>query len=663
MPNFLAGSASPYLLQHQHNPVEWHPWGDAALDRAAVEDKPLLISIGYSSCHWCHVMERETFTDEAIAAVMNAHFVCIKVDREERPDVDHVFMTAVQLMNGNGGWPLNVFALPDGRPFYGGTYFRPGPWLSLLENIAAVYRDNRRLVLQQAEQLAEGIQRNELFAVAPGPEASGETLADSMAQALRRQWDPVHGGTRGAPKFPLPVVWSFLLKHAWLRQDASGLAHLGLTLRSMARGGLFDHVGGGFARYSVDEAWHVPHFEKMLYDNAQLVSLYSVAAALTGEAALLIPALRSLEFLQRELRQAGGAYSGSLDADSEGEEGRYYVWTREELKEVLGQDFETFSTAYGIGQHSLWEGGRHVLRSLSDPDQGMLLLLERLRVARSLRPAPACDDKVICSWNALMLSALCHAGRASGRDGLLEEARGLARFLVDRMRLPGGRLSHVWKEGKAYQEAFLEDYALLAAALVDLHQATLEEPWLLQALHLAEEALGRFGGPGSDLLWFAPADSRALLSRTLETHDTVMPSSNAVMAGVLLKLGLLLERHDLSDRAARMTAAMHPAMKQWPTGHLGWGLVLLDLSVPLGTLFITGPQAAAWGEKVKALNPPFLMVAIDSGGSMIPHLQSRRVPGNTQAFLCTAYSCSPPLHHPEEVIRRITASPKDQDQA
>ena len=652
-PNALAGSNSPYLLQHQYNPVEWNPWGEEALQRAVAENKPLLISIGYAACHWCHVMERESFEDEGIAALMNEGFVCIKVDREEHPDVDHLYMEAVQMIHGQGGWPLNVFALPDGRPFYGGTYFRPDQWRSLLGQIRQLYHQDYARVSAQAEEITQGIRNPHLLTIKDDATNLKAAQLQTIFQKHATTFDARYGGDRGAPKFPLPSGLSFLLDYAFLTDDKGAKDHLHLSLHAMAKGGIYDQVGGGFSRYSVDEEWHIPHFEKMLYDNAQLISVYARASHFFGELRFREIALESIRFLETELQQGNGLFSCALDADSEGEEGRYYVWSSDELQALLGEDYPLFRDYFGIDDYSLWEGGKNVLRirpeveAKASEDAGVekriRASLQKLADARQKRLRPLEDDKVLCSWNAMTIKAYTDAARAFERDDLMEKARQGMEALLACFEDGEGGLFHAWKGGKAYIPGYLEDYALVIEALISLHQGSGEEHWLLKAGNLTEKALALFYDKETALFWFSRRDDPKLVARKMETMDNVIPSSNAVMIGNLLRIGRLTENDTLIRYAEKALQKMGPMIEKYPSAHLAWAAVLAAWNAPLLTAFVCGPEAASLASGLRRSFDPFLLIAFNQGESQLPHLKQRYDAARTLTWVCTQTECLAPI--------------------
>ncbi|HLP41541.1 MAG TPA: thioredoxin domain-containing protein, partial [Fibrobacteria bacterium] len=605
--NRLIHETSPYLLQHAHNPVDWHAWGDEALAKAAREDKLLLVSIGYSACHWCHVMERESFEDESIAAVMNENFICVKVDREERPDVDQVYMNAVQLISGHGGWPLNCFALPDGRPVYGGTYFRPAQWKEVLKGLAGLWRDDRPKVLKYAEQLTEGVRSSERIEPAGGagtPEPFALEEAAAMVEAWTPLLDRVEGGMNRAPKFPLPSNWRFLLRYAHAAQDEDLMAQARLTLDKMANWGIYDHLGGGFARYSTDSLWKVPHFEKMLYDNAQLLELYAEAYQLTGEPLYRKVVEETATFVERELTSPEGVFYSALDADSEGEEGKYYVWTKEELKAALGDRYTLIRDAYSVDSEGYWEEGNYILmRRKDDAALAAAAGLEpaewasRLDVARrdllalrEKRVKPSLDDKSLTAWSAMMAKGLLTAHAALGEERHLAAARTYLEFLKGRGRREDGGLWRTYKSGRFAIAAFLEDYAFAADAFQAMYQATFEEEWLRIARELAEYAVAHFRDPKTGLFFFTSDLDKPLVARKMEIMDNVIPSSNAVLARTFRQLASLTGEMSYRDMAEGMLSQVRRRMPSYGSGFSHWGQLLLDLALPFHEVVITGPE-------------------------------------------------------------------------
>ncbi|QKG53507.1 thioredoxin domain-containing protein [Hymenobacter sp. BRD67] len=668
--NRLAHETSPYLLQHAHNPVDWYPWGPAALARAQTEQKPIVVSIGYAACHWCHVMERESFENEQVAQVMNAHFVCIKVDREERPDVDQVYMEAVQAMGIQGGWPLNVILTPEAKPFYGGTYFPPGSWVKLLENIAQAYAGEHRAELDNsAERFAQVLQISELEKYTAG-DAPGPTVSVAEFQLLvynlGLRFDGERGGTNRAPKFPMPGIWRFLLRAHHLSGSPNILAQLNLTLREMAWGGIYDQVGGGFARYSVDAEWLVPHFEKMLYDNGQLLSLYSEAFQVTRDPLYREVVFQTVNWVRRELTNPEGGFYSSLDADSEGEEGKFYVWTREELQLLLG-DEEPMAAAYyhctGVGN---WEHGRNILhRRQRDEEFAQAHNLEphllaklihgwqkTLLAARAKRVRPGLDDKVLTGWNALMLSGLVAAYRAFGEAEFLTLALHNANFLQQNLR-EGPRLYRTWKNGRATINGFLEDYALVIEAYVSLYEATFTESWLREAETLTRYVLDNFFDAAEQLFYYTDASAEPLIARKKELFDNVIPGSNSVMAHNLLRLGRHLENTEYQTLAAAMLSQVQALAAKEPQHLANWASLYAALLRPGAEVAITGPQAEARRTELSRHFLPHDILAGSLTTSELPLLAGRSVADKTIIYVCRDRTCQLPVYSVAEALAKL----------
>jgi uncharacterized protein YyaL (SSP411 family) len=665
--NRLANESSPYLLQHAHNPVDWFPWGEEALRKARTEDRLMLVSIGYSSCHWCHVMERECFEDPDTAAVMNAHFVCIKVDREERPDIDQVYMNAVQLMGGQGGWPLNCFTLPDGRPLYGGTYFPKEQWLSVLQQLADTWANEPAKATAYAERVHARLRQTELIHVEEPARPFSRADAEALTDAFARHFDEHWGGADRVPKFPMPNNLAYLLRHALTTGNKQVAQHVRTTLDRMAQGGIFDQAGGGFARYSTDQRWKVPHFEKMLYDNAQLISLYSLASRAFRDEAYRDVAERTIAWAQREMLAADGSWHSALDADSEGEEGRFYTWTREEIDTALGADAEFAAHYYQVDGEGLWEHGRSILfrdtddrtyaeRNGLDPEE---LRRRRDRVNAALlrereeRVRPACDDKAVTSWNALMVSALCDAHEATGNMAHLELARRTMRLLLTACRRPDGGLWHILKNGKAHVNGYLEDLSFTAEALIALYQVTFDESWLTEARQLAEYAIENFLDEGTGLFRFTSKLDTPLIARTMELHDNVVPASNSSMAKALFTLGQFFEDERLLRLSQGQLVHVAQGMTHHPGGHSNWGLLLLDLVHPNPQIAITGPQALAFRQ---AFFPHYTPGARFIGGTRtgtLPLLEGKWKPTGTWIHVCEGRTCRRPVQTVEEALTEI----------
>jgi uncharacterized protein YyaL (SSP411 family) len=678
MPNRLADETSPYLLQHRDNPVDWYAWGPEALRRAREEDRPILLSVGYSACHWCHVMAHESFEDEATARLMNELFVNVKVDREERPDVDSVYMTAVQQMTGQGGWPMTVFLTPDGAPFYGGTYYPPEPrhgmpsFAQVLTAVAEAYRERRPAVEQSAAELHDILRGGSLARPPAGRVDDG--LLDRAFQALASRYDPRHGGFGGAPKFPQPMLLELTLRH-WRRTgDGHALRMVEQTLRRMAAGGMYDQLGGGFHRYSVDARWLVPHFEKMLYDNALLSRAYLHAWLATGYEAYRRVVDETLGYVLREMTSPEGAFYSAQDADSEGEEGRFYVWSAEDIDELLGpEEGALFRGYYGATEEGNWEGTNilHVERPLPEAAARLDVTEERLRdvvergrdvlySARSKRVWPGRDDKVLTAWNAMMLHSFAEAGRATGRAEWTAAADRCADFLLAELRR-GGRLLRTWKDGRAKIDAFLEDHALLADALLALYEATFEPRRLEQARALADAMLERFWDDEEGVFYDTAVDAEKLVVRPRDIFDNATPSGNSVAVSVLLKLGRLLGEPRYADAGRRALESLADVMARVPMG-FGHLLCAADFEVapPREVAFVGrpgDPETDALTRVVSRAWLPNLVVALgrpEDASAAIPLLRGRTlVDGRPAAYVCERYACRMPVTEPAELAREL----------
>jgi uncharacterized protein YyaL (SSP411 family) len=669
--NRLAHETSPYLLQHAHNPVDWYPWGAEALGRAQAEQKPIIVSIGYAACHWCHVMERESFENEQVARVMNENFVCIKVDREERPDVDQLYMEAVQAMGIQGGWPLNVMLTPEAKPFYGGTYFAPGDWVKLLENIAQAYAGEHRAELDgSAERFAQVLQTSELAKYGATDADPNAGVSDEdfklLAYNLGQRFDRERGGTNRAPKFAMPSIWRFLLRAHHISGSQYILNQVNLTLREMAWGGLYDQVGGGWARYSVDAEWLVPHFEKMLYDNGQLLSLYSEAYQVTRDPLYREVVFQTVAWVRRELTNPEGGFYSSLDADSEGEEGKFYVWTREELQHVLGTE-EALASAYysctGLGN---WEHGRNILhRRQSDADFAAAHDLEphvlaklihgwqqKLLAARAHRVRPGLDDKVLTGWNALMLSGLVAAYRAFGEAELLELALRNAEFLAQHLR-NGPRLHRTWKNGRATISGFLEDYALVIEAYVSLYEATFSERWLREAAELMSYVLENFFDPAEQQFYYTDASAEPLIARKKELFDNVIPGSNSVMAHNLLRLGRHLENAQYQALATAMLGQVQGLVVKEPQHLTNWASLYVALLRPGAEVAISGPRAEEFRRELSQHFLPNDILAGTLQTSSLPILEGRTATADTTIYVCRNRACQLPVHTVGEALEQL----------
>jgi len=661
--NRLAQETSPYLLEHANNPVDWYPWGPEALARARRENKPILLSIGYSACHWCHVMARESFEDSEIAALINRDFVAIKVDREERPDLDQVYMRAVQAMTGSGGWPMTAFLLPDATPFFAGTYFPPSDRFGMpsfrrvLTAVTDAFSNRIGEVEATATQVREYLQRPAV------PLAAGSltpALLDEAYTRLARDHDPTHGGFGSAPKFPQPMLVDFLLRSHRRTGDPSVLAMAQQTLQAMAAGGMYDQLGGGFHRYSVDERWLVPHFEKMLYDNALLPRAYLDAWQLTGDAGFRRVVEDTLAFVQRELLSPDGGFYSSLDADSEGEEGRFYVWTPHELELALGVDDATaVARAFDVSDAGNFDG-RNILHPMT-PDAAAVLAgaRERLLAARAGRVRPHRDEKVIAGWNGLMLRAFAEAGRVLDRPDLLSIAEANARFLLSRMRT-GERMRRSYKDGRATLAGYLEDQAAVADGLLSLYEATFETRWLDEVRRLMRETLAAFWDAPRGAFFDTAADQEQLVVRPQDVTDNAIPSGTSMAVDVLLRGGRLLGEDSWIAIARSSLERLAPTAAKAP---LAFGRLLAALDFELGRpveLAVIGPLADAKTRRLldvarlRYLPNRLLAAAPDGDGRGIPLLAERRaLNGAATAYLCEGFVCQSPTTDPAELQRQL----------
>ena len=680
MPNRLANETSPYLLQHAENPVDWYPWGEEALAKARDEDKPMLVSIGYSACHWCHVMEHESFENPAIAAKMNELFVNIKVDREERPDLDSLYMTAVQAMSGHGGWPLNVFLTPDGTPFYGGTYFPPEDRMGIpgfpkvLEAVADAYHERREDVEENAAQIKSLLQRatQEL----PKPDdLQPEIMAEAVEQ-LAGSFDARHGGFGSAPKFPQPAIVEFLLRESKRSGDQRAAAMAQRTLDRMAAGGLYDHIGGGFHRYAVDAIWLVPHFEKMLYDNAQLASAYLAAYQMFDEERYRRVAEETLDFVAREMTDPRGGFYATLDADSAGHEGLFYTWTPEELGEVLGaEDAAVAGAWFGVEPGGNFEG-RSVLATRRTPAdvadrlgipedelaEKLTRIMDTMRAAREERERPGRDEKIITAWNGLMLRAFADGSRILHREDFRQIAVRNAEFVLGHLQRDG-RLLRSWKAGDARLGGYLEDYAFSADGLLALYRATLESRWLDEATRLTDTMLAEFADPEGAGFYDTAVGHESLVARPRDLQDGATPAGNSVAADVLLRLGAMTGDEGLSQRAIDVLRALARTMREHP---LAAGRYLSALDFYLGPVKEVALAGEREGADLMALldatydrfepNAIFGFVDAEHPELMegLPFLRERPArDGRATAYVCEHFACLPPVHEPDALLRQL----------
>jgi len=678
MANSLSKETSPYLLQHANNPVDWYPWGQEALQKAQIENKLIVISIGYAACHWCHVMEHESFEDATVAQVMNEHFISIKVDREERPDIDKTYMEAVQLMTGRGGWPLNCIALPDGTPVWGGTYFPKTNWIDALKQLANLYQHEPQKALDSAANIKDYMQRMGQISKADKPASYTKTHLENLLGIWLERVDFKFGGRKvSANKFPLPLNNLFLLRSAFFTQNPSAAAAVDTTLEKMAQGGIYDHLQGGFARYSVDPYWKVPHFEKMLYDNAQLVSLYAEAFAYerakydTSDPGHLDRlelyrnvVYQTLAFVSSELTSEEGGFYSSLDADSEGEEGKYYVWTFEEVKNLLGADAKLFADYYNVHPYGNWEGKNilFVLESerefaerwrldIEDFKQKMATGRAKLLDARSQRIKPGLDDKILTSWNALMLKGYIDAYRIFQEEDFLTTALTHANFLKNSLT-EAGKLYRNYKAGKRTIPGFLDDYAYLIDAYIALYQVTFDESWLQQAQLHIDYVLQHFSHEENGMFYFISNEEPYTVKRHVEVQDDVTPASNSVLAHSLRTLGLLLHRSDYLDRVNQMLANVRSELLKNPEWHALWAQLMLMEIYPAYEIAITGKEALKYRMKFEQKYYPYLIFSGAAQPSDLPILQNR-FQSDTTIYVCEHHTCKLPVNSVESAWEQI----------
>ncbi|MBV9987627.1 MAG: thioredoxin domain-containing protein [Chitinophagaceae bacterium] len=665
-PNRLQFASSPYLQEHADNPVDWYEWGEEALNKAKKENKPLLISIGYAACHWCHEMEKESFMDTAVARVMNENFVCIKVDREERPDIDQVYMNALQLLTGNGGWPLNAFALPDGKPFFAGTYYPKKAWLGVLSGISKAYAAKHELVVTQANALLNGIAEEDHLGV---DTLSGKHTAPEYAALyndIYRHADLTYGGLKGPQKFPTPAFAEFLLQDFYISHRKESLRAAVVTLNKMALGGIHDHVGGGFARYTTDSAWKIPHFEKMLYDNAQLASLYAHAYQVTGDSFYREIMIGALDFIGQTLAAPGGGYYSSLNADTKAGEGAFYAWRKKDFLAAVDND-QAIADYFHVSDEGNWEQGLNILyaektpaefavgRKLRPVDFAKKLALVKTALSRerSRREKPTVDSKIITAWNCIALKAYADAYAATGVEDYLVKARSCAAFIEKGMLKADGRIMRHFNNGKGYIDGFLDDYAWAGTAFTRLYQVSFDKHWLMLAKRITDYAIVNFGSRTSNLFFYSGKNDELVLRKT-EIADDAIPSSNAVFAKLLYTLGTIFADSTYSARALNMYNAVTLRIKTAPHYYLQWCSLAAVLSTKSYEVVVTGKDAF---EKNKELNRYFLPTIVLMGSiddDSLPLLEHKLVAGKTLIYVCTDRLCK----RPEETVAAALAQIK-----
>jgi len=671
--NRLQHETSPYLLQHAHNPVDWYPWGDEAFERARQEDKPIIVSIGYSTCHWCHVMERESFEDLAVANYMNEHFINIKVDREERPDVDQIYMEACQAMTGAGGWPLNCFLTPDGRPFYAGTYFPPRPahnrpsWPQMLQGMVGAFHNKRDVVNNQADRLLDAVRRADVLFVkedlVEGDEKSSPftpEFAEGIFAGLERGFDTVDGGFGGAPKFPGAMNLQYLLNYHFHTGNELALTHVCFSLDKMIGGGIYDQLGGGFARYATDKAWLIPHFEKMLYDNALLVQVLADVYKITKEERYKIALEETLGFVEREMMSPEGGFYSALDADSEGEEGKFYIWSYEELEKALGEDFDWFAKRYGVSKGGNWEGTNILWLPAglkeSATDQEKLSTIKTLLLAeREKRERPGLDDKILLAWNALMNKAYVKAYEALGLEIYRQTAVRNMEFLLTRFaNTATGGFYHTYKEGEVKYEAFLDDYAYLAEALISLYETTFNSHYLDKASEISTFVLTNFLDSQNNLFYFTPDKQDDLPIRRKEFYDNATPSGNAVMVENLFLLGRFLDQSSYLEQSEKMLLRLQETIGKYPTSFSRWARASLNWIFPFREIAVVGPQFEALSNEIlEQFIPNKILMANSKESDQYPLLKARGTGEDTNIFVCQNYSCRLPVKNLKEMMELI----------
>ena len=659
--NRLIHSTSPYLLQHAYNPVNWFEWGSEALSKAQKENKPILVSIGYSSCHWCHVMERESFEVDDIAQIMNEHFVCIKVDREERPDIDQVYMEAVQAMGMNGGWPLNVFLTPDQKPFYGGTYFPPKNWAQLLLQLNRTFEQKRAEINASADELSQHIQVSDLKRFNSTRESTLEVNdLNSMFNILEGRFDTTWGGIEKAPKFVMPTIWQFLFRYHHLTNSKEALEMVKLTLTKISQGGIYDQLGGGFSRYSVDGEWFAPHFEKMLYDNAQLLTLYSEAYSITKNELFRHVVYETIDWLQREMTHPEGGFYSALDADSEGAEGKFYSWTYQELEAVLQKDTKQVADYYQATHEGNWDHGRNILfrNEISDTSVEFKSFInekkKQLLDARSTRIRPGLDDKILTAWNAMTIKGLIDAYNFFGEKRFLDLALSAMDFLEKKL-MTHEHIYRTFKNKRSDTKGFLEDYAFVIHAYCSLYQSTFNEKFIRQAEHWCDYTLTHFFDKSESFFYFTDNAAEKLIARKKEVFDNVIPSSNSVMAQNLYHLGIVLDRGEWKSLAMKMISALGSVIRSEPGYMSNWGILMAEMIAGTSEVVIVGNESEAARKKLSQHFLPFSSLMGSLAQSQLPLVKGRTaIDDKTTLYVCRDKTCQLPVHSVEEALGQLS---------
>ena len=669
--NDLVNETSPYLLQHAYNPVNWKAWNENSLKLAKEQNKLIVISIGYSSCHWCHVMEEESFENDSIAKIMNDNFINIKVDREERPDVDKVYINAVQLMTGKAGWPLNCITLPDGRPIFGGTYFTKDQWSKILEDVSKLYKENPKKVEEYAQRVTEGIQTSELIFLNKEEAVFKNKEIIAAIHKSKEQLDTINGSFMGEPKFPMPNSLDYLLRYQYHFSDTALQKFIKTSLTKMAYGGIYDQIGGGFSRYSVDERWHIPHFEKMLYDNAQLVSLYSKAYLQDKNDLYKNVVQETLGFINDELNANNGAYYSSLDADSKNEndeleEGVFYSWTKKELQSLI-KEYDLFSDYYNVNDFGFWEKDLYVLiRNQSNIEFAKKNKLTKkelknkitnwksiLSMARNKRKKPNLDDKILTSWNALMLQGYIDAFRAFDEDRYLNKALKIAEFLINNQLRSDGGLNRNFKNGKSTINGYAEDYATVIHAFISLHEVTLDEKWLLLAKEIMEYTIIHFYDSTSGMFFYTSNIDPNLIARKTEVVDGVISSSNSIIGNNLFKLGHYFYDKKMSKISEQMLNNLKVEISKNPLGYSNWLHLMTNFTQPFYEVAVVGDNANEVSKGLFRNYLPNILISASSKDSELPLLEFKYIDGKTLIYVCVDGTCKLPLTDISKAIKSI----------
>ena len=672
MSNNLINETSPYLLQHAYNPVDWNPWDSKYLKQATKENKLVIISVGYSACHWCHVMEKESFEDTLVAKIMNEKYISIKVDREERPDVDNVYMNAVQLMTGSGGWPLNVVTLPDGRPIWGGTYFSKDQWINALDQISKLYDTDPERLISYADQLEEGVKSLDLIELNKSSASFNLDIMKKYLDTWSKKFDLEYGGSEGMPKFMMPSNLHFLLKYSYQTNNIEIQDFVNLSLKKMAFGGIYDQIGGGFSRYSVDNKWHIPHFEKMLYDNAQLVSLYSDAYKATKNELYKKIVYETIDFINSELKDESGGYYSSLDADSKTssnvlEEGAFYVWTEKELKTTLNEDFTVFSSYYNINTYGYWEDDKYVLirneddekiaarhnLSISEIEKIIKNCNSKLIKIRNKRAKPRLDDKILTSWNGLMIKGFVDSYKAFNEPDFLNAAIGNAEFILKNLYNKDGQLLRNYKNGGSYINGYLEDYSAIISGFISLHEVTLDEKWLKYSQNLTEYIYKHFYNQDTKMFYFTSDLDEKLLSRTLEYRDDVIPSSNSIMANNLFLLSHYFDNEKYLESATAMLNNVTPQIDLYPNSFSNWLDLMLKISDSFYEIAIVGEDALIKSEGINKSFSPNKLIIGSLNESDFPLLKNRYIDNDTYIYVCVKKACKLPVRTAKEALELL----------